>query len=164
MSRMLTIVPSAAAKAIESGMRVSFIQNPRLESSPKRKIIPASSGREVRFIRPTSRFFGVSATSTGTTTSSPEAVSIVTAGPVCSGSVVVVSGSLEVPAGPDTVVVGGLDSSPPQAETPSRAPRHIRVASKRTTVILPAQHKRAPSDPLVLVRPLLGRGRAADAA
>ena len=119
----------------------------------------------MRFIRPTSRSSGLSATSTGTTTWSPAAVSIVTAGPVSSGSVVVVaSGALEVPAEPETVVVGGLDSSSPHAEAPSSAARQTSAVSKRTTLILPAQDERAPKDPLVLVRPCLGRGRAAHAA
>ena len=43
LSRMRTISPSASANAIESGMSVFFIQKPPLESSSKRKIIPASA-------------------------------------------------------------------------------------------------------------------------
>ena len=71
MSRMRRIVPSPSAKAIESGMSVFFIQNPPVNSSSKRKIIPASSGRDSRFMSPTWRSFCESATSTVTATSSP---------------------------------------------------------------------------------------------
>jgi hypothetical protein len=139
MSRMRTIVPPASANAIESGMSVFFIQKPPLASSSKRKIIPASAGRDSRFMSPTWRSSSSSATSTANPTS-PPSVSMRTRGP--SVSTVVVAGASSA-----TEVVPRVcgSSPPPQAAASSRRTRTARARTPPSS----QTNGRAPEGPSV---------------
>src|SRR2546427_4674140 len=97
MSLIDTIFPSASTNAIESGIKVSFIQNVLAVGAVQTKAMPSSAGRVVTFITPLARSSVVSAI--WTFSCSPPAKARV---PVSSGD-------------------GDVDAPPPQAVSPSSA-------------------------------------------